>query len=112
MMKKILNLTPHAVSFVAEDGSLLMKVEPSGQVARCKTETRVVAQVEVDGILIPETETVFGDVEGLPDPEEGVIYLVSSLVAQAAKRDDVVIPNESVRDAEGRIIGCRSLGRI
>ena len=27
-------------------------------------------------------------------------------------RNDVFIPNESVRDEEGRIIGCKSLGRV
>lgn len=59
------------------------------------------------------TETVFGEVEGLPETQEGTIYVVSSLVAQRVpNRTDVFIPNESVRDDQGRIIGCKSLGRI
>ena len=38
---------------------------------------------------------------------------VSSLVAARCNdRTDVFIPNEPIRDAEGRIVGCKSLGRV
>lgn len=59
------------------------------------------------------TTTSYGDVENLPAPEPETIYVVSSIVAQRVpERNDVYIPNESVRDESGRIIGCRSLGKI
>lgn len=83
-------------------------VEPSGTIARVSATTIDIG--EVDGI--PVTETAFGPVENLPEEAEDTIYIVSSLVAQRVNRPDVYIPNESVRDSEGRIIGCRSLGRI
>lgn len=59
------------------------------------------------------TGTSYGEVEGLPAPSNGTIYIVSSLVAaRCVGRTDVFIPNESVRDEQGRIVGCRSLGRV
>ena len=58
-------------------------------------------------------EKSFNEVEGLPEPQENTIYIVSALVAGAAKdRDDLVIPNDIVRDDKGNIIGCKNLARI
>ena len=106
---KMINLTPHAITFINAESSAAIVVEPSGAVARVSTRTETVGSVAG----IPVTQTVFGEVEDLPDPEDGVIYIVSSLVAQRCKdREDVFIPNESIRDDKGRIIGCKSLGRI
>lgn len=51
----------------------------------------------------------FGEVENLPEPEEGVIYIVSSMVLSAIKdkRSDVVAPATGhphcIRDENGRI---------
>lgn len=104
----IVNLTPHSITFVREGESSLV-IEPSGILARVSTKIETIGNI--DGI--PITKTAFGEVEGLPEPAEGTIYLVSSLVAQrVTNRNDVFIPSESVRDDQGRIIGCKSLGRI
>ena len=116
---KIVNLTPHEVNLMYEpinpDGSgsgvylPLHTFQPSGDVARVSAKT--VSVGEFYGI--PITSTQFGEVEGLPEPKKGTIYIVSSLVAQCVQsRGDVFIPNESVRGSEGRIIGCKSLGHI
>lgn len=117
-MMTLVNLTPHAINFVDASGAPLVTIEPSGQLARVTSKTVVIG--EIDGI--PVTATEYGEVEGLPaplrkdDPRRlygGVGYIVSSLVAsRVPDRDDVFIPNESVRDAQGRIVGCRSLGRV
>ena len=106
---KIVNLTPHEINFVTANGEPVKTIEPSGTLARVTVAIETVGSVEG----IPVTESVYGEVEGLPDPETDTIYIVSSLVAQrCTERDDVFIPNESVRDDKGRIIGCRSLGRV
>ena len=108
-MKNIINLTPHSITFVDANGNQIRIIEASGQLARVSSATETVG--EIDGI--PITETVFGEVEGLPAPKADTIYVVSSLVAQrCTDRSDVFIPSESVRDDAGRIIGCRSLGRV
>ena len=103
MKTNIVNLTPHAVSFINADGATVLTVEASGVIARVSSS--------IAGL--PVTETVFGEVQDLPEQKDDTIYLVSSLVAQRVpERRDVFIPAESVRDSAGRIIGCRSLGRI
>lgn len=103
----IINLTPHAINFITEAGTTT--IQPSGTIARLSTKTVVTG--EINGI--PVTETVFGDIENLPAPETDTIYIVSSLIAGRCKdRNDIFIPNESVRDGQGNIIGCKSLGRI
>lgn len=107
-MINMVNLTPHDVNFVDNDGNIVRTVKPSGVVARLSVETIVIG--EIDGIQV--TESVFSDIENLPEEAEDTIYIVSSLVAEKAKRPDVYVPNGSVRDSNGRIIGCKSLGRI
>ena len=107
-MSKFINLTPHAITIVNADGSTLREIPPSGTVARVAATTVTVG--ELDGI--PITATDYGQVEGLPEWQVGVYYVVSALVAKRALRPDLFIPNESVRDENGRIVGCRSLATI
>lgn len=108
---KIKNLTPHAVNMMLEDREIVFS--PEGIVPRCSTSIERISDVEVDGISIPITTSTFGEVIGLPEKEDGVLLIVSALVANTCKdRDDLVIPNEAVRDDAGRIIGCKSLGRV
>ena len=112
---KITNLTPHAITFISGENNMQkFIVEPSGVVARVAAHTENIGSITTDdGFTIPLTTTVFGQVEGLPAPETGTIYVVSSLVAgRVPDRKDVLIPNESIRDDKGRIIGCLSLGKI
>lgn len=106
---QIINLTPHAIDIYLEDADNI-RIYPDGTVARLETSTEVIG--EVDGI--PITQTSFGPITGLPEIKTtDTIYIVSSLIAQACQnRSDVYFPNEIIRDDQGRIIGCKSLGRI
>ena len=105
----IINLTPHDINFVTENGDEIATIKPSGSLARVTATTVTIGSLNG----IPVTQTVYGEVEGLPDPTTDTIYIVSSLVAsRVPERNDVFIPNESIRDDKGRIIGCRSLGRV
>jgi hypothetical protein len=62
---------------------------------------------------IPVNKSKFGEVENLPEPQEGTIYIVSALTAQAVpERKDVYITDDAVRDEQGRVIGCRALAHI
>lgn len=110
---KLVNLTPHAITMMDDNENILLVIEPSGNVARVSVRTERTETFEIDGIALATSKSVYGKVEGLPETEDGVVYIVSSLVAQRVpEREDVFIPNESVRDAKGRIIGCKSLGHI
>lgn len=119
------NLTPHEIRIVtpghhegAEPG-LSRTVPPSGSVARVEVK---------DGAPKPPTETgpfawirrsgppTYGAVAGLPEPEEGAVYLVSILVLQALAgtgREDVYAPDTGpgavVRDFEGKVVATTRL---
>lgn len=105
----LVNLTPHSITFVDAVGNTVLTVEPSGQVARCSVTREKVGMING----IPINKSRFGEVENLPEPQEGTIYIVSALTAQAVpERDDVFITDDAVRDEQGRIIGCRALAHI
>lgn len=98
---QIVNLTQHPIVIVGGP-----TVAPSGSVARCATVS--VPAGNFGGV--PLTKTQYGAVEGLPDPVDGVLYVVSAMVRAAVPdRHDVASPGNQVRDANGAIIGCRSL---
>lgn len=63
----------------------------------------------IDGI--PIKSVTYGEIEGLPEPQEGVYYIVSELVAAAAAkigRVDCLAPGALVRDKNNPslILGC------
>ena len=103
----IINLTPHEITFM---GDKKITIPASGNVAR------VAVKHEHVGTLndLPIYRSVFGQVENLPEPKADTVYIVSAIVAQAVKgkRDDIYIVDDTVRDENGRIIGCRALGVI
>lgn len=108
-MKNVLNYTPHEIVIMGQDGQEAARF-PSAGLARCQV-TRVVVG-DINGIELNETR--FGDVEGLPEPAKDTVYIVSALVAQACKgrRTDVVIPDDTVRDEKGQVVGCRAFAAI
>ena len=102
---KIVNLTPHNVNIINEDGSI-RTIKASGTVARCAQSTQVVDTID----NIPITTTNFGDVVDLPLPQADTMFIVSRLVLTACSdRNDLLVPNDFVRDDNGNIIGCKSL---
>ena len=106
---KIINLTPHSVTFVDAMGNEVLTVEPSGQVARCSVTREKIGMIGG----IPVNQTRFGQVSDLPNPQPDTIYIVSAIVAQAVPdRPDVFIVDDTVRDEQGRIIGCRALSHV
>jgi len=108
----IINLTPHAITFLAPDGTTITSVAPSGTLARvAQSRANVGTQHIGGGVYLPVSRSSFGDVTGLPDPAPDTILLVSALVATAVPtRSDVFMVDDTVRDADGRIIGARGLG--
>lgn len=77
---EFINCTPHEINL--NDGR---SFAPSGICPRV-TQTH--------GPIVNDIcEIIFGEIEGLPPPKEGVIYIVSALVLAAAKdRKDLVAP--------------------
>ncbi|WP_414039306.1 hypothetical protein ACJU26_08745 [Acidithiobacillus sp. M4-SHS-6] len=103
---RLVNLTPHAISVRDVVGAELFSIAPSGAVARVSTTVEVVGAVYGVASIV---RTVYGDVEGIPAPVAGTFYVTSSLVAQAAHREDVIAPNTgptAVRE-NGQVVGVR-----
>jgi hypothetical protein len=107
-MKTIVNLTPHKINITTPDGVIVYP--PSGEVARREEFVEIVEPIIVGGSSIAQRKISYGPVIGLPEPSEGVIYIVSSLAAAGSNgREDVRIPGPGIRDGEGRITGCDGL---
>jgi hypothetical protein len=96
---KLVNLTQHTINEVVTGQAF----EPSGQIARVTVEYTVASSIGD----IPLYTATYGDIEGLPDPVDGVTYIVSGMVKAAVpERGDVVSPGNLVRDENGKPIGC------
>ena len=62
---------------------------------------------------IPINHVVMGNVTGLPDPQQDTVFIVSRIVADAVKdRQDVLIVDKTIRDADGKITGCLALAHV
>lgn len=127
-MTKLINLTPHALVIRTANGTDLT-LPSSGRVARASTiETpalpllynpasfwdRLGKPVSEETMLleIKVSVTKFGAIEGLPEAEDGVVYVTSAIVASAARqlgRTDVLSPGPLIRDAKGQPVGCNGL---
>ena len=107
-MANIINLTPHTVKVVNDKNEVIREYTSAG-IARAATTAEVVA--EVDGI--PVRKTVFGEVQGLPDPQPDTFYIVSMVVAQAVRRHDVIAPDSgpTAYRENGLIVGVRAFAQ-
>ena len=112
---KFINLTPHEIVYFPLRGEKY--VIPSAGLARVVTEEIDHSRYVLDGehtetgrpvVVDFVTEENLGIV-GLPEPELGVCYIVSTRVFEAMPdRDDLVVPADIVQDDNSRIIGCQA----
>jgi len=109
---KIVNLTPHDLTVYLTDDTTLT-IPASGTVARVAQAYTPLGTLDLGNAQVPLVATTFGTIQGLPDPQPGVLYVTSGLVAQAAwnlGRTDVLAPDTgsgAVRDDQGRILGVK-----
>lgn len=115
---KIINMTQHPINILDESGKCIKIIPTSGGLIRLTSKTADVGKL--DGIritkVIYEDPIIFGlsgeVYKGLLKRQVGVYYIVSQLVKAAfSGREDLLVPNEVVRNQDGAIIGCRSLGQ-
>jgi len=103
----IRNFTPHPINILDTENKEIVTIAPEGISIRLKSTVK--KQGSHNGL--PLTKTVFGEPQGLPEVETETLLIVSQLVKSALpNRPDLVVPAELVRDDNGQIIGCRSLG--
>lgn len=104
---KVVNLTPHDINIVGGNG-VVRTIKSSG-VVRCTFTQKALGTV--DGI--PVTVNEYGEVEGLPEPKKGTIYIVSRIAAERANRQDVLTVGPVIKDPlSGRPLGVRSLSAV
>lgn len=106
----LVNVTGHSITLDDQDGSKFV-LRPSGANARIVDNRPIVAHADCCWPIryLEEREIV-----GLPEPNEGTIYIASNLVARLAAargRRDVVAPDVSrysvIRDGHKNVLAVR-----
>lgn len=110
-MTNIINLTPHKINIVDEEGNVVKIFESSGEARAAQKDVEI-------GTLegIPIIETYFGEPVGLPEYNQGTYYIVSAITAKAASLSgrntrDLLLTGKTVRNGDGQIIGCQALAK-
>lgn len=117
----LVNLTPHALVVQSAHGSITLKRDPRGpaRVIESRDDAPLFgAIVTPEGYVDVEALGRPTRIEGLPPPEDDVVFVVSRLVLESpltANRDDLLCPDTGpqgvIRDGAGQIIGTRRLLR-
>ncbi len=108
----VVNLTQHAIEVFAGD-RVIATFPPSGTFARLRERVDAEPPLTTGRAVVPVASVAYEPVvDGLPAPADGTVLVVSRVLAAAVERDDLYFPHDEVRDPDGRIIGCRALGRF
>lgn len=103
-MTNFINLTPHDITVLDQNGNVMMSIPVSGIVARVTMSEHVT--VIVGGIPLVTIEP--GVPQNIPAPHKGIYYIVSRAVQESLPyRKDLLVPARMVRSADRRtILGC------
>lgn len=111
---KYINLTPHPVVLSHGGITITFDRKMEDPVARLEqfTETTTIAHEIAPGMQLelPMTIITRSEVYNLPEPQEGVLYIVSTMVANSVKRPDVIAPitdSTCERDEKGRVVSVK-----
>jgi len=115
---RYVNLTPHTVVLLNEQNDVA-EVVPSTGLASVAPITKAMPSLSSANGNVPLALVGFGAVSGIPAPQDGVLYIVSALVAGRAGRDDVASPGQcpvgghkgcpACRDEQGKQKACHGL---
>jgi hypothetical protein len=106
----IVNCTPHPVNIINQNTGQIVTIPKGEIIPRVASSTQIIETIQTNFGAIRITKNTFGKVENLPEPQHNTIFIVSAMVMNACpNRNDLLCPNESIRDEEGRITGCQSL---
>ena len=108
---KIVNCTAHVVNVVV--GDKVIDLAPSGINPRVSVKSELSESILISGTEVPVYQDTYGELNDLPEQQEGTFLVVSRLVAAAAKgRPDLLVPGALIRNEAGQPIGCKGLARI
>ena len=114
---KFINLTTHPIR-IHKGGKQIAEFPPSGVVGRVAQQPSQLID-ELGGVPIG-TPGAFGEVEGVPSPQEGVGLIVSGLLGarfEGKGRRDIYVPATGpkdgvIRDSGGQITAVAMLNQI
>jgi hypothetical protein len=110
-MTSLHNLTPHPLVITTPHGTV--ELAPHPDPPRVQEEHLPQDAIHHAGIDVPVVSIRTGTVTGLPQPVEGRWYVVARVVALAApQRDDLLVPQGFLRDADGNVTACTFLARL
>ena len=110
---RLVNLAQHDVVIYGPGDQVVLHLPASGAFARISERRRGRSPIPTTAGPIPASVVGYDkQVDGLPDPEPGLVYVVSRVAAAARPRADVFFPLDEVRNPRGQIVGCRSLGQF
>lgn len=107
-MKTFVKLTPHTVNLINPKTNKVICSFPSEGAVRVGMESNY---EEICGV--PQGKVKYTELEGLPKPKKGVVYILSTIAFNAAKekgRKDICFPaGKMFRDEGGKISGMEFL---
>lgn len=102
---KMINLLQHNIKMLDENLQIRQEIPSEGL---AWVEQRYLIKDNVAGVPVLDVE--YGNISGLPEPQDGVVYIVNGLVAAVAAargRNDVY--SVHVQKNNKKIIGVKSL---
>jgi hypothetical protein len=107
--KKFVNLNKHEIVLQVKEGEFV-SFPPSG--ITCGAAVKQVEKYSIGGVPVMGNE--YGEVQGVPEPEEDTIYIVNMIVLSRMNRSDLVSPDTgptAIREggqvkAVIRFVGC------
>lgn len=104
---KFINLNKHGITLADATGNVLQEF-PADVPQELAAKVDPLEKDAPPMGSIPCITRAWGDVQNLPEPKEGVVYIVNSVVlAQVPHRDDVVAPDTGStahRNDKGQVV--------
>lgn len=99
-------MTPHPINLLTTEGEEIATFPSEGTI-RLEKSSYQIGSCDVEGHSVELLHSTFNSNDDIPEPVEGTTFIVSALVANAyPQRFDFVMVENTVRDDNGRIIGC------
>ena len=105
-----INLTPHDVNLVDKDGNVILIVPASDKPLRLIEKRDIVG--DINGIPLSRVSYAIDETTPLPNPDTDTFYIVSRVVAETFKRPDFIVPDQTVRNDKGQIVGCKGFAFV
>jgi hypothetical protein len=110
MNTTFVNLTPHDVNIVDNDGNVILIVPACDKPLRLIEKRDSVG--DINGIPLSRVSYEIDSATPLPNADTDTFYIVSRIVAEMFKRNDFIVPDQTVRNDKGQIIGCKGFAFV